>query len=333
MKYVILCLSLLLSPLVLLAAQQDQLMYFQETKTDCLWMQFDMATGNKQILNKTRQCPQQLAWDVKKKVVYYSLDNAFYTFSLQDKKHNTLLAKFNLAEAVIDRFWVAKETGRLRVVVLVPVDESRLKTRTLKDGDTVYVIPYQGAEYTVPTFYPGIPYIGVVAEWTNDKWVNVFTFATTSDAGESLGIGPAYQYINIAATIKSAEFDSEHISLALDDIANKPKRKALATLFGKLEDNEIREYSGHQHGLIYSASIYGDTPHAAPPLIVQRNQTAERFKLEGDLPQQIYLLVNQKWLVVRAEWDTPGDVYIYDLSSHKAQFVLRNVNNAMFAPL
>ncbi len=310
------------------AKNPSNVFYLQKNKVNCEWKVFSLTKNMKIVINTTEKCPTNLNWDSKKKAIYYTIDSTFSIFHLLGSKKNRLLAKHNHPAAIPILFWVDQKTGYSRHLYMLEVNVKDITKAQAKKSNSDYFYDYKGKKYPLSYVYDGVPHMAFVVELVNDKWKNIKTFATTYYSSASLGIMPAFKLMSTSKYISKPKDNSAYEVKSVKSVKNIKKLnrgEAILKRLGKLDDDEVRIYSGLDGAKVYCKSVYGDTSHGFAPVIVAPIKQKSIFVLKGDLPTQLTILTNKKWLLVREEHYALGKAFLYNLSSSQPQHVLKNV--------
>lgn len=253
------------------------LFYLEQKKNGCHWLTRRGGAVAKHHLTPTCPEPGDVLFDsTAERTVYARAGKLF------EKRWG---GKVSPLPAPPERgnLFVSKRTGALRVAYLVPV-------------------PEQGDPEFDPTGLPewGTPYFAVVAELAPaGQWKRVARASTKSEAGETPGLSVVQEQLEarpgssslsdllFAATCAESDCSAEAQGL-------KPPKERLASLeLG--EGDEL----GHRGGFLFKIT-YGDSPHAAPPVVHLRSG---RVLVPPAHHDQLSLSVGEGQLLLTGEYD------------------------------
>lgn len=279
--------ALLLLLLSAPASAAPQLFFLELQRNGCHWRVRDMKDGKAKDHLLSAACPEPgtILFDSAAKRTLYALDGKLYElrWGKDDAARELKVALPDQAAAPLGvSLFVSADTGRLRAAYHAPVAE----------GDKEY------DNSSLPRF--GVPYWAVIDELDGRRWKRVAREPTESEAGDTPGLRVVGEHMKPKDGTTSLEDLLQGATCLSQDCAGgaqklpKEEREALAKALAIKADEEPGVLGGFACRI-----IYGDTPHASPPVLLR---ASKRAVFSGPKPNQLGLSIRDGLLLLAEEY-------------------------------
>lgn len=273
-----------------------QLFYLDPSKKDCAakLLEFSPETSaakDAKILFTTEKCPSNMIFDGSS--VYYTIDHVIYKKEGQHQAKR--IANLPHKDA---KLWLDPKKRGLRAIYLQELEQDKVE----KTAEGNMTVTFEGKTYS--HFAMGMPAMAFAVSLENGLWRRLEVDFTSWGTGEASNVMvlKSYQEIGHSAGIRIDTLSDKMTCLRAEGLQCGLKRADHPPFQNeKLEDLGLLNLQNKK--TLYFNVVYGDSPHAAPPLFFCRQPCIKPKKIEKEFHSQLGLAVKDRYLLITHEYD------------------------------